>query len=422
MRIRGPLDRLTDAQAGTRQNTDAHPDRHPTQTTNTDTDTSPENARMSAPRNAGDGTSLGTAQGAPQIRVAVALPASSEPPEGVLTPGRSAAAAPDTTKGEAAEHGTSAAVPAPPQPSEEGVGETTTLSGTGAAREADEASVAGEPDPTEAPDRTEAEGVVQPEARSEADEATTAAVPVATAADAPSGDADAGDSRGGRPKKPMLAAAGIVGAVLVAVPFLLMGGQDDDSRQKTASSVGQEDSDTLLGANAAQEAPDDYATQTPSATPTKKAATKSAKPSPSKSTAVVNSAAETKPKSKPTPSATPSVKATKPKAPVWTSTSVTAPSTLSVGESWSTNRIKMVMQADGNLVVYNEKGKATWASMTFGANHTARFQTDGNLVIHNGDDRPIWGADVWGHPGAKLILRTDGKVVIMDGATVTWST
>ncbi|MGK3940968.1 mannose-binding protein [Streptomyces caeruleatus] len=370
---------------------------------------------MSAPRNAGDGTSHGTAQGAPQIRVAVALPASSEPPEGTLTPGRIPATAPDTTKGEAAENAPTVAGPGPERAAAEGVGATTTLSDDAATREADEAHVPG------AAERAEPDGgAAAAQARSGADEAATAVVPVSTVAEGPSGDADAGDSRGGRPKKPMLAAAGIVGAVLVAVPFLLMAGQDDDNKQKTANSVGREDSDTLLGANAAQEAPEDYATQTPTATPSRRPATKSAKPSPSKSTAPVNKAADTKPK--PTPSATPSVKPTRSKAPVWTSTSVTAPSTLSVGESWSTNRIKMVMQADGNLVVYNEKGKATWASMTFGQNHTARFQTDGNLVIHNGDDRPIWGADVWGHPGAKLILRTDGKVVIMDGSTMTWST
>ncbi|WP_330327794.1 mannose-binding protein [Streptomyces pseudovenezuelae] len=370
---------------------------------------------MSAQRNAGDGTSPGTAQGAPQIRVAVALPASSEPPEGTLTPGRITATGPDTTNGEPAQHEPTVAGSGPEKAAEEEAGPTTTLSDKAAAREADEALVPGEAD------RAETDGgAAAPQARSEADEAATAMASVSTAAEGPSGDADAGESRGGRPKKPMLAAAGIVGAVLVAVPFLLMGGQGDDTKQKTANSVGREDSDTLLGANAAQEAPEDYATQTPSATPSKKAAKKSAKPSPAEATPSVNKAADTK--SKPTHSATPSAKATRPKAPVWTSTSVTAPSTLSVGESWSTNRIKMVMQADGNLVVYNEKGKATWASMTFGENHTARFQTDGNLVIHNGDDRPIWGADVWGHPGAKLILRTDGKVVIMDGTTMTWST
>ncbi|MFJ3670369.1 mannose-binding protein [Streptomyces sp. NPDC090106] len=381
---------------------------------------------MSAERNAGDGTSPDSAKGAPQVRVAVALPAFSEPPEGALTPGRTPAVTPDTTTGEETEHeaptaGTApTAAPVPVPAEEEGAEEeegerTTTLSAGAVAREPEATAAAGEPE------RGEGEGAAPAEARGGSPEPATAVAPVATAADGPSGDPDAEESHGGRPKKPMLAAAAIVGAVLVSVPFLLMGARDDDAKQPTANSVAQEDSDTLLDANAAQEAPDDYATQTPSASPSEKKSKAPAKPSPTKSTAPVSqSGADVKPKASPSPS--PSPKATKTKAPVWTTTSVTAPSTLSVGESWSTNRIKMVMQPDGNLVVYNENGKATWASMTFGENHTARFQTDGNLVIHNGDDRPIWGADVWGHPNAKLILRTDGKVVIMDGSTVTWST
>ena len=50
------------------------------------------------------------------------------------------------------------------------------------------------------------------------------------------------------------------------------------------------------------------------------------------------------------------------------------------------------------------------------------LQTDGNLVIHNADDRPIWGAGSFGHEGAKLVLRADAKVVVMDGNSVVWST
>ncbi|PWI13046.1 mannose-binding protein [Streptomyces sp. Act143] len=364
---------------------------------------------MSAQRNAGDGTSPDTAAGTPQVRVAVALPASPEPPVGALTPGR-AVPAPDTTAGEAAQQERASAAPARPEAAGADAGEqATTLSGTSVAPEPDEESAAA--------------GTA--ESRAEATEPNRGVPLLATDADHPG--ADSGESHGGRPKKPMLAAAAIVGAVLIAVPFLLMGDtSDDDSKQATANSAGHEDSDTLLGAGATHQAPDGYATRTPTAAPSKKAS-KKPEPSPTRSPepqGAGGAATDAKPGT--TPSATRSAKSPdkepEPRTPVWTSTSVTAPSTLSAGESWSTNRIKMTMQTDGNLVVYNEKGKATWASMTFGAHHTARFQTDGNLVIHNGDDKPIWGADVWGHPGAKLVLRADGKVVIMDGTDVTWST
>ena len=40
------------------------------------------------------------------------------------------------------------------------------------------------------------------------------------------------------------------------------------------------------------------------------------------------------------------------------------------------------MQADGNLVVYSDHGKAMWASDTAGTPRAfASFQDDGNLVV-----------------------------------------
>lgn len=115
----------------------------------------------------------------------------------------------------------------------------------------------------------------------------------------------------------------------------------------------------------------------------------------------------------------------KPKAdpkPNWGTKTVYATTVLQANQSWSTNRIRMVMQGDGNLVVYNEKNKPIWASMTFGSNHRAIFQEDGNLVIHNGDDRPIWASKSHGHANAQLVLRADAKVVILHNGAVIWST
>jgi hypothetical protein len=108
--------------------------------------------------------------------------------------------------------------------------------------------------------------------------------------------------------------------------------------------------------------------------------------------------------------------------PVWGTATVSAPSVLQVNQAWTTNRIRMVMQPDGNLVVLNEQGKPIWAAMTFGQNHRAIFQPDGNLVIHNGDDRAIWASRTHDHPGAQMVLRADAKVVIVDNGAVLWST
>ncbi|NBM19049.1 mannose-binding protein [Streptomyces sp. GC420] len=257
-----------------------------------------------------------------------------------------------------------------------------------------------------------------------------AAAPAAGGA-SPPGTADPADSaspRDGLPKKPVLAAAAIVGAVLVAVPFLLVaGGKDEDKRQETAQDVSHEASDTLLDAGTPSGTRNGYATERPSPSPSAKTSEKPAAPAvqagPGSAPArpKATRSPESRAPSAPSPEAE-EKKTEQPRTPAWTSTVVSATSVLSVGRSWSTNRIRMVMQEDGNLVVYNENNNATWASMTFGTGHTARFQADGNLVIHNADDRPIWAAGSYGHEGAKLVLRKDGKVVVMDGGTVVWST
>ncbi|MEW2118342.1 mannose-binding protein [Streptomyces sp. NPDC005474] len=377
-------------------------------------------------RKEGDGTAPGTANGLPRVRVAVALSASAEAPEGALTPG----GRPTTP-----EQRTTSTIPE----------QRTTTSAAPESSTAITPSAA--PEPTPAPATA-----AQPEAKAKAEAEATAssaaatgtqsqdpegAMPAAMAAAAAGGtppESDTHTAHAGRPKKPMLAGAAIVGAVLIAVPFLLMsGGKDDGKKSETVQSVSQQDaSDTVLGADTPSETPGDYSTEHPSAP----ASPKESKPSaPPHSPAAV----PPKPQAKPSPSAkkpstvshskprsaskpkTPK-KANPPKAPVWTQTSVTATSTLAVGESWTTNRIRLTQQEDGNLVVYNEHNKPLWASMMFGKNHRTVFQDDGNLVVYNGDNRPVWASQTYTHPGAKLLLRPDGKVVIVDKGTVVWST
>ncbi|NUK75736.1 mannose-binding protein, partial [Streptomyces lunaelactis] len=217
----------------------------------------------------------------------------------------------------------------------------------------------------------------------------------------------------GRPRKPILAGAAIAGAVLVAIPLLLVGSANDE-RPDSAKGLAA-DSDTVLNASSAPAVLDDYVAEKPSSSPSK------AKPKKSKApkVAVVQPAA---PSPSPKASSSPEKRAKATPKPNWGTKTVYATSVLQVGQAWSTNRIRMVMQSDGNLVVYNEKGKPIWAAMTFGANHRAIFQQDGNLVIHNADDRPIWASKSHGHENAQLVLRADGKVVILHNGGVIWST
>ncbi|MFC8224480.1 hydrogenase expression protein HypA [Streptomyces sp. NPDC057287] len=76
----------------------------------------------------------------------------------------------------------------------------------------------------------------------------------------------AGELLGSRPKKPMLAAAAIIGAILVSVPFLVAG-QDDGKPEKERT---QNAAGTVLGAERSEQ-PENYTSKSPSpsATPSK---------------------------------------------------------------------------------------------------------------------------------------------------------
>ncbi|MFD9224688.1 mannose-binding protein [Streptomyces sp. NPDC060064] len=304
--------------------------------------------------------------------------------------------------------------------------------GANAEAAAARAEEAGSPPPSSAPDEQAPSPAAAPKAESgtaPSGETATAAAPppaaakpaeepeegVAVAAAVGTAPPDVKAATGtdtGRPRKPILAGAAIAGAVLVAIPLLLAGSANDE-RPDSAKGLAA-DSDTVLNASSAPAVLDDYVAEKPSSSPSKakpkkseapKVAVQPAAPSPSPK---ASSSPEKKPKATPKPN--------------WGTKTVYATSVLQVGQAWSTNRIRMVMQSDGNLVVYNEKGKPIWAAMTFGANHRAIFQQDGNLVIHNADDRPIWASKSHGHENAQLVLRADGKVVILHNGGVIWST
>ncbi|XP_063688042.1 uncharacterized protein LOC134821259 [Bolinopsis microptera] len=80
------------------------------------------------------------------------------------------------------------------------------------------------------------------------------------------------------------------------------------------------------------------------------------------------------------------------------------------------------MQTDGNLVVYCN-GNALWHSETYGRSVTGglRFQGDSNLVIY--DPNPIWHSSTYDNGATTLIMQDDGNVVLYtrDGRSV-WHT
>jgi len=62
---------------------------------------------------------------------------------------------------------------------------------------------------------------------------------------------------------------------------------------------------------------------------------------------------------------------------------------------WASNTvnkggIKLIMQEDGNLVLYTANGQAVWASNTAGTGDSfARMQNDGNFVVYT-QGKPTW--------------------------------
>ncbi len=82
----------------------------------------------------------------------------------------------------------------------------------------------------------------------------------------------------------------------------------------------------------------------------------------------------------------------------------------------------LTYQGDGNFVRYGPSG-ATWASNT--PNTSAGrvvMQGDGNLVIYDGSGRPIWASNTNGAGGAFLALLEDGTAAVYrsDGNAVLW--
>lgn len=79
-------------------------------------------------------------------------------------------------------------------------------------------------------------------------------------------------------------------------------------------------------------------------------------------------------------------------------------------------RTKLLMQADGNLVIYYGRNPI-WASNTnVGTNlpNKAVLQLDGNFVIYNSLGRAIWHSNTRSALKTRLVMQNDHNLVLYD--------
>ncbi|MFI9272766.1 hypothetical protein ACIGXM_18880 [Kitasatospora sp. NPDC052896] len=102
----------------------------------------------------------------------------------------------------------------------------------------------------------------------------------------------------------------------------------------------------------------------------------------------------------------------------------TALSSLGIGGFAQSPNAWLVMQFDGNLVIYRKRDNAVlWNSGTAGSQAQAvTMQADGNMVI-NGLRGVVGSTGTGGHPGAHAVFQTDGNFVVSDAnGTPLWNT
>jgi len=80
-------------------------------------------------------------------------------------------------------------------------------------------------------------------------------------------------------------------------------------------------------------------------------------------------------------------------------------------------RYTLIMQRDGNLVLYERGGRAVWDTGTWGGPPEtlpirAEMQHDGNFVLYDAVNEPRWDSGTWNNAGSRIVLQDDRNLVI----------
>ncbi len=123
---------------------------------------------------------------------------------------------------------------------------------------------------------------------------------------------------------------------------------------------------------------------------------------------------------------------------VWNTSTFTGPSPIFLGTNRlsantsmyknqyirsSDKRYVVILQPDGNLVLYSPGYKALWNSGTANTgSHRTVMQSDGNLVVYNKTGNAIWNTAKFNTTNPYLIIQPDGNLVTYGGNNGYWST
>ena len=104
--------------------------------------------------------------------------------------------------------------------------------------------------------------------------------------------------------------------------------------------------------------------------------------------------------------------------------SLTVVEPLTTGQSLQSldGRYTALLQPDGNFVVYGPDGPV-WATNTVGRTGSRLvLQSDGNVVLYGVVNQPVWSTNTAGTPGDILEMQEDGRLVLYGPTGALWST
>lgn len=103
-----------------------------------------------------------------------------------------------------------------------------------------------------------------------------------------------------------------------------------------------------------------------------------------------------------------------------TTNTLSAGNTLAAGAKLvsSNGWYQLIMQNDGNLVIYDKAGNARWSSKTpIGAAARLIMQNDGNAVVYrNSNNAVLWSSGTANSGGNRITMQNDGNLVIYTAA------